>query len=523
MSTEFPEKAAVPHRRLILVDDDPSVRTLIAKLLSDEGELRSVESGEMALAAMSESPADIVLLDIHLPGINGYETCRRLKEDLRARGKHAHVIIVSVNSSPQELASAFDAGADDYIVKPFDANELRSRVRLHLCLLDTTRNAVVAERQAAQYHTELQRLSLIRTSELVEAQEMTVLALAKLVEARDRETGNHLMRIRAYCQCLANEMQRSGPYASRIDEEFLQDLYRSSPLHDIGKVAISDQILLKPGRLTEGEFESMKVHTVVGAEVLKQAAAEYACGRFLKMASEIARCHHERFDGLGYPDGLAGEEIPLSARIVSVADVYDALTSDRPYKRAWAPARARQVIEQEAGRFFDPIVVSAFLERFPDFLCIQRQFATTHTSPILPSLSAPRPDGFDDLDATNVIVSSLAEDEEYVELIEDYVAEMPERIRQMQDRFRAKQFDQLCRLAHQLKGSAGSYGFESLSPCAAHLENAVRNDRSEDEIYQLLVELTTMCQRLRAEKPDPSRETDSAEDSDMVRIAWDHT
>lgn len=191
--------------------------------------------------------------------------------------------------------------------------------------------------------------------------------MAAIAEFRDEDTGEHLLRMRDYTHILAEQLSRESPYADQISPQFLSDLCRSSLLHDIGKVGISDAILLKPGRLTPEEFETMKRHTVMGANILDRAAIGLPGGGFLAMAAVIARFHHERFDGTGYLAGLIGEEIPLPARIVALADVYDALTSPRPYKPPYSAVDAKAMIERESGRHFDPVIVEAFRVRFDDF------------------------------------------------------------------------------------------------------------------------------------------------------------
>ena len=201
------------------------------------------------------------------------------------------------------------------------------------------------------------------------------MATVKVAETRDNETGAHVLRMREYSQRLAQELASDSPYAHEIDAAFLDDLYRSSPLHDIGKVGIPDAILLKPGRLTAKEFEVMKRHTVIGSNILNEAVMQLTEGGFLTMGASIAQFHHERWDGQGYPAGLVADEIPLAARIVSVADVFDALTSKRPYKEAWSPARARQSIDEGAGTQFDSVIVAAFQRCFSDFLRIQNEHA----------------------------------------------------------------------------------------------------------------------------------------------------
>ncbi|MFQ6034670.1 MAG: CBS domain-containing protein [Sedimentisphaerales bacterium] len=217
----------------------------------------------------------------------------------------------------------------------------------------------------------LEQMVQRRTAEIIETRDVTVFALAKLAESRDPETGEHLERLRAYSQILAKLLRKKGPYINEIDEQFLEDLYRSSPLHDIGKIGIPDAILLKPGRLSISEFEIMKRHTTIGAETLERSATRNKSGSFLIMAAEIARSHQERFDGTGYPAGLRGQHISLAARIVALADVYDAITSSRVYKSAFEPEVAKNMIEKEEGRHFDPAVVDAFRAGWDDFVDVR--------------------------------------------------------------------------------------------------------------------------------------------------------
>ena len=201
-------------------------------------------------------------------------------------------------------------------------------------------------------------------------QDFTVFALAKLAESRDDDTGEHLLRVRSYSQILAEQLRRDSVYAPQIAAQFLDDLHRTSPLHDIGKVSISDTILLKSGRLTPQEFDIIKTHTILGARTLEQVVSNSEYGGFLAMAVAVAMSHHERFDGTGYPEGQKGEDIPLAARIVALADVFDALTSRRPYKPAYSPVHARRIICEESGTHFDPVIVTAFEATFAEFLAI---------------------------------------------------------------------------------------------------------------------------------------------------------
>ncbi len=212
-----------------------------------------------------------------------------------------------------------------------------------------------------------------RVDEILGTRDVMVFALERLAESRDAETGEHLERLRAYSQILAEELAMSGPYTSQISGAFLRDFALSTPLHDIGKVGVPDSILRKPGRLDMNEFDVMKRHTVIGAEALRAAARQSIYGEFLLMAADIAHWHHERFDGTGYPDGLAGLDIPLPARIVAVADVFDAMTSRRVYKDEQAADEAREAIVRASGRHFDPSVVEAFERRYQDFLAVKQE------------------------------------------------------------------------------------------------------------------------------------------------------
>ncbi len=238
------------------------------------------------------------------------------------------------------------------------------------------------------YANDLEQLVARRTQQWAATQDMTVFALAQLTDSRDPETGEHISRIRYYAQTLAEELQCNGPYRAMIGDRFLEDLYRGSPLHDIGKVAVPDAILQKPGKLTPQEFEQIKLHVLVGGDTLENARNYVGRGTFMDMAADIARYHHERYDGSGYCAGLQGQAIPLAARIVALADVYDALTSPRIYKPAYAPDYARQIIRDESGAHFDPAVVDAFCACFEKFRLGVGNKDVWLRSPIQPALVA---------------------------------------------------------------------------------------------------------------------------------------
>jgi putative two-component system response regulator len=351
--------------RILIVDDNATNVDILCRLLRKDYDLATAASGEECLAVLPRFKPQLVLLDIMMPGMDGYEACRRIKSS--AVGEFIQVILVSGKGSTAERVKGYEAQADDYLVKPFDHEELLSKVRVQFRLWDAQRQLTVAKDQLEIYASELEELVSVRTRQLTATQDMAVFALAHVADSRDPATGEHLQRMRRYTQIIAEELADNGPYAAIVDRQFLEDLYRSSPLHDIGKVTIADSILQKPGRLTTGEFEEMKRHVVVGGQTLEMARDRIGPGTFMDMAAEIARYHHERFDGTGYNAGLRGEEIPLPARIVALADVYDALTSRRVYKPPYSPDAAREIIVRDSGSHFDPVIVDAFLARFDDF------------------------------------------------------------------------------------------------------------------------------------------------------------
>ncbi|MBN1590734.1 MAG: response regulator [Pirellulales bacterium] len=359
--------------RILIVDDCRVNVSILEDLLADDYELEQAFSGEECLEKLPAFRPELVLLDIVMPGIDGYDVCKKIKAS--PMGQFIQVILISGKASSAERLRGYEFGADDYLVKPFDHAELLAKIRIHFRLHKHMKDLWAANNRIQKFNVELEKLVGARTREVVETRDVAVFALAKLADSRDPETGEHLERMRTYCRILAAEMSREGSYRDQIDDQFVEDIYRSSPLHDIGKVGIPDAILLKPGRLTPEEFNVMKTHTVIGARALRQAAAQSSYGGFLTMAEVIARHHHERYNGRGYPDGLAGENIPLSARIAALADVFDALTSSRVYKPAFSPEKSQEIILESRGEHFDPNVVDGFLR------CEKQFFALVHPTP----------------------------------------------------------------------------------------------------------------------------------------------
>jgi putative two-component system response regulator len=339
---------------IMVVDDTPANLKLLGQMLQSQGRrVLAFPHGQMALNAAAKTPPDLILLDINMPDLNGFDVCRRLKADPLLAG--IPVIFISALTDTMDKVKAFAAGGVDYVTKPFQFEEVNARVVTHLRLR-------LLQAELETHNRQLEALVKEKVKEISDSQLATIHALSKLAESRDDDTGEHIERTQSTCRMLAEALARDPRYEARIDQLFVENLFHASPLHDVGKVGIVDSILLKPGALTREEFEIMKTHASIGANTLMVVHNKYPKNTFLKMGIAIARSHHERWDGSGYPDGLAGERIPLSARIMAVADVYDALRSRRPYKPAFAHDRCVKIISEGSGRHFDPGVVDAFLE-----------------------------------------------------------------------------------------------------------------------------------------------------------------
>jgi len=339
---------------VLIVDDTPENLTVMNALLKDDYRTKVAHNGERALkVAQSDPRPDLILLDIMMPGMDGYEVCRRLKADGATAG--IPVIFLTAKVEVEDEQMGFDAGAVDYITKPISPPIVLARVKAQLTL--KAAGDFLKDKNAF-----LEGEVVKRTRQVSVIQDVTIMAMASLAETRDNETGNHIRRTQNYVKLLAQELRRQGKFAAQLDETAIELLYKSAPLHDIGKVGIPDAILLKPGKLTPEEFTVMKTHTTLGRDAI--LAAEKLLDEpnsFLQYAREIAYCHQEKWDGSGYPQGLAGETIPLSARLMAVADVYDALISRRVYKPPFPHAEAVEIIRAGRGAHFDPAMVDAFL------------------------------------------------------------------------------------------------------------------------------------------------------------------
>ncbi len=354
---------------ILIVDDAPDSIEPIVQCLQRAGfRTRIATNGERALALAASAPLpDLILLDITMPDRNGYEVCRALMQDPLTAG--IPVIFLTIRNEEVDEQLGFDAGAVDYITKPISPPLVLTRIRNHLTL--KAASDFLRDRNAY-----LEQEVLRRVRELALIQDATIVAMASLAETRDNETGNHIRRTQMYVRSLARHLQSHPRFAGQLSDADIELIYKSAPLHDIGKVGIPDRILLKPGRLSADEFEVMKTHTTLGRDAISKAEALFGIGgSFLRFAKEIAYSHQEKWDGSGYPLGLSGEHIPLSARLMAVADVYDALISPRVYKPAFSHEQA--VSEMSAGRgiHFDPDILDAFLALQDEFQSIAQRFA----------------------------------------------------------------------------------------------------------------------------------------------------
>jgi len=333
--------------RILVVDDTPDNIHLLVAVLQADYEIMAAINGERALKiARSTTKPDMILLDIMMPGMDGYEVCRQLKNDPAT--SEIPVIFITAKTEVADETHGFELGAVDYITKPISPSIVRARVRTHLALHDQRRAMAREVRD--------------RTRELQETRLEIIRHLARAAEFRDKDTGAHIIRMSHYSRLLG---QAYGGHEAWVDH-----LFNAAPMHDVGKIGIPDSILLKPGKLNPEEWEVMKRHTLYGGEIIGESTSP-----LLKMARDIALSHHERWDGSGYPLGQAGEAIPLEGRIVALADVFDALTSVRPYKPAWTVEDALREMRKGSGSHFDPHLLGLFEQILPACLEVRSQYA----------------------------------------------------------------------------------------------------------------------------------------------------
>ena len=370
--------ATAQRPTILVVDDIPENLALMGELLRPHYQVRVANSGARALRVATTGPApDLVLLDVMMPDMDGYEVLRQLRA--HPQGRTLPVIFVTAMDTDRDETVGLEIGAVDYITKPVRPPVLLARVRTQLELKQ-------ARDQLRDHNRYLELEVSRRMRENEQIKEASLHAMAVLAETRDHETGNHLQRTQAYVEALALQLRRHPEHAQTLSESDCRQIARAAPLHDIGKIGIPDAILQKPGRLTPQEFEVMKRHAAIGGEAIATAMARAAADpslaapqgpsalSFLEIARQIASCHHEKWDGSGYPAGLSGRQIPLPARLMALADVYDALRCRRVYKDPMPLEQVEAMIEDGRGRHFDPLVVDAYLEVRQTFLEISRRY-----------------------------------------------------------------------------------------------------------------------------------------------------
>jgi putative two-component system response regulator len=324
----------IEKQSLLLVDDEPTNLRVLRTVLQEQYRLLFAKSGEEALQLLEKEQADLILLDVMMPGLTGFDVCARLKVNPLTCA--IPVIFVTALKDEMDETKGFEVGAVDYITKPISPAVVRARVKTHL--------------------------SLVQAQELKQTRLQVIQRLGRAAEYKDNETGLHVMRMSHYAQVIA--------LAYGFSEQKAEDLLHAAPMHDIGKIGIADSILLKPGKLTTEEYQEMQKHPLIGAEIIGDCESD-----LLKMAKAVALYHHEKWDGTGYPFGLSGEQIPVEARIVALSDVFDALTSARPYKQAWSIEQTLQHIRAQKGQHFEPLLVDLLEQNLQQILAIKQRWA----------------------------------------------------------------------------------------------------------------------------------------------------
>lgn len=359
---------------ILIVDDSPENLMVLTDLLSSTYRVLAAQSGEKCLRiATGKITPDLILLDVMMPGMDGYEVLKQLR--LNDQTSRIPVVLLTALADPQSEEYGLSLGAADYITKPIKPAIVQARVRTQL---EAKQARDGLQNQNAALEAEVAR----RMAENDLTQQVSIRALAHLAEIRDPETGNHILRTQGYVRQLASALSTHPRFAETLTPRYIDLLSRSAPLHDIGKVGIPDQILLKPGKLTPEEWQIMRTHAKLGSDAIEEAERDIDQPLvFLTLAKEIAHWHHEKWDGSGYPDGLKGDAIPLSARLMALADVFDALINVRVYKAAMPYDEARVLILSGSGQHFDPDVVTAFDSHFDEFIAIAERYKDDNEVP----------------------------------------------------------------------------------------------------------------------------------------------
>lgn len=334
---------------ILVVDDDRTNLIMAEKLLGNEYQIISVTSGEQALKFLSKRKPDLILLDINMPEMDGFEVMRTIKGN--DAWEKIPVIFLTADRDADTEVECLEMGAVDFVGKPFEPEIMRNRIRRTL--------------EIEEYRKDLEGVVRRQTAKIEKIQREIIISLANMIESRDGSTGQHVKRTSQYVEMIIEELKKRNLFADVIDDAFIYNVIKAAPMHDIGKIKVPDQVLQKPGKLTEEEFEIMKQHSPEGGKIIRMIMEQIEEKDYIEVAYNVAKFHHEKWNGRGYPDGLAGEEIPLEARIMAVADVFDALISKRCYKDAMSLDKAFGIIEESKGDHFDPQIAQVFLELRP--------------------------------------------------------------------------------------------------------------------------------------------------------------
>jgi len=352
-------------KTIVLVDDNPANLTIGSNTLEQDYNVTTLNSGARLLKMLEKKTPDLILLDVNMPEMNGYETIGRLKSSQRFQ--HIPVIFLSAKSDGKSELKGLSLGAVDYIIKPFSPPLLLKRIEMHLLVADQKSELMAQKRELIRFNESLQDLVDEKTKAVVELQNAILKTMAELVEFRDGITGGHIEKTQHYLRILIDALRKSGVYWDEISTWDIDLVLQSAQLHDVGKIAIEDSILRKPGKLTPEEFSKIKTHTTFGEKVIERIKRSASYQAFLEQARILAVAHHEKWDGSGYPHGLKGDEIPLQGRLMAIADVYEALVSERPYKKAFPHEQAVDIIKNSSGTHFDPVLVNTFLDVSDEF------------------------------------------------------------------------------------------------------------------------------------------------------------
>ncbi len=337
---------------ILIVDDITTNLAILTEMIKKAGYTpRAVTSVKQAINAINNKLPQLILLDITMPDMDGYEFCELLKKDVKTR--EIPIIFISAMNDKEDKIKGFKLGAVDFIEKPFELEEVTLRINNHLRIYRM-------QQELEGYNQKLHKMVNDQIKKIAEEEKHFIFSLAKLSESKEDPAGKHIKNVARNCKLLAMSLQLCPRFEKEISNHFIETIEIAAPLHDMGKLSVRDNILLKPGKLNNDELEAVKTHTTIGADMLTELYEVNEHNEFLKMAIDIARAHHERWDGLGYPDRLSGNEIPLAARIMAVVDVYDALTSKRCYKEPFSHEESTAIINAESGRSFDPEIIAVF-------------------------------------------------------------------------------------------------------------------------------------------------------------------